>query len=156
MAILQKFFLYGIGLLAFFVIGYALAAFELRDVIKAKKKEALNLSRNVLKGKISEQIAPYLPNFPKDLKASEARFIGDPIDFVIFKGMDDKNISEIVFVEVKSGRKYSNSNENSLKEAVVNKRVRYEAFHVAPEMFKQEMTDHPGSYRDNPKPQSII
>jgi predicted Holliday junction resolvase-like endonuclease len=32
----------------------------------------------------SEQVAPFLPDFPEDLKASEARFIGKPVDFLIF------------------------------------------------------------------------
>ena len=49
----------------------------------------------------SEQVAPFFANFRKDLKASEARFIGKPIDFLVFKGMDEQNISEVVFVEVK-------------------------------------------------------
>ena len=39
-----------------------------------------------------------LPDLPRDLKASEARFIGNPIDFLIFRGMDDQYIGDVVFV----------------------------------------------------------
>src|SRR3989338_1607224 len=69
-------------------------------------------------GFFSEQVAPFLPNFPKDLKASEARFIGKPIDFLIFKGMDEQNISEVVFVEVKTVKSQLTPNERKLKNTI--------------------------------------
>lgn len=56
--------------------------------------------------------------------------MGKPIDFIVFKGIDDNNISEVVFVEVKSGRNYLNSNERSLKDAIENKKVRYVHYQV--------------------------
>jgi predicted Holliday junction resolvase-like endonuclease len=68
------------------------------------QRKSQKLSRSILGGVFSEQVALFLPDFPKDLKASEARFIGKPIDFLIFKGMDDQHISEVVFVEIKSGK----------------------------------------------------
>ena len=34
----------------------------------------------------AEQLATYLPNFP--FSPTEAKFIGAPIDFLVFKGMD--------------------------------------------------------------------
>jgi predicted Holliday junction resolvase-like endonuclease len=67
-------------------------------------------------GAFSEQVAPFLPDFPKDLKTSEARFIGKPIDFLIFKGMDDQHINEVVFVEIKSGMSQLSNNERTLSD----------------------------------------
>src|SRR3989344_1331916 len=69
---------------------------KLRDI----REEAIASSRRVLAGQFSEQLAPYLPGFP--FSPSEARFIGKPVDFLVFKGMDEKQIEEVVFVEVKS------------------------------------------------------
>jgi predicted Holliday junction resolvase-like endonuclease len=136
MIIYQNVLLYGVVLLAFMVIGYAIAAFQYHDLLISKKKTALDFQRGIVKGKISEQLAAYLPDWPKDLNPSEAKFLGDPVDFIVFKGLDDKNISEVVFVEVKSGRKYPNSNEDSLRETVEQKRVRYVPFHIPTEVFK--------------------
>jgi hypothetical protein len=48
------------------------------------RKDSVNRSRSTLKGRISEQMAPLPPDFP--FSSADARFIGDPIDFVIFDG----------------------------------------------------------------------
>ena len=71
---------------------------------------------------------PYLPNFP--FSPTEAKFVGAPIDFLVFKGMDDQHIEEVIFVEVKSGSARLNHNEHSLKDAIENKRVRWHEYHV--------------------------
>jgi predicted Holliday junction resolvase-like endonuclease len=104
--------------------------------LKGKENEARlqrrsqKLSRSVLGGMFSEQVAPFLANFPSDLKASEARFIGKPVDFLIFKGMDDQHISEVVFVEIKSGNSHLSNNERSLRDAIQQKQVRWHEYHV--------------------------
>ena len=68
---------------------------------------------------------PYLP--------TECRFVGKPTDFIVFKGMDEKKINEIVFVEVKSGDSKLSSQEKNLKEAIEKKRVRFEEYRIPKE-----------------------
>ena len=105
-------------------------------ILKGKEIEARlqrrshKLSRSILGGVFSEQVAPFLPEFPKDLKASEARFIGKPVDFLIFRGMDDQHIDEVVFVEIKSGKSQLSNNERSLRDAIQEKRVRWHEHHI--------------------------
>lgn len=65
-------------------------------------KEAVSKSRTVLGGKFSEQLAPYLPEFRYD--PTEARFIGTPIDLLIFPGLADGDPREIVIMEIKTGK----------------------------------------------------
>jgi predicted Holliday junction resolvase-like endonuclease len=101
-----------------------------KDIEAALWKKSQKLSRSVLGGVFSEQVAPFLPDFPKDLKASEARFIGKPVDFLIFKGMDEGRIDEVVFVEIKSGRSQLSPNERSLRDAINAKRVRWHEHHI--------------------------
>ena len=98
------------------------------DKFPEAKKAALRRSRSVLGGMFAEQLAPYLPNFP--FSPTEAKFIGAPIDFLVFKGLDDQRIEEVIFVEVKSGSARLNHNEHSLKDAIINKRVRWHEYHV--------------------------
>jgi predicted Holliday junction resolvase-like endonuclease len=106
-------------------------------VLKGKEIEAKlqrrsqKLTRSILGGVFSEQIAPFLADFPKDLKASEARFIGKPIDLLIFKGMDEQHINEVVFVEIKTGNSQLSSNERSLRDAIEAKRVRWHEHHIS-------------------------
>ena len=75
-----------------------------------------------------EQLSPFLPGF--NYSPNECRFIGKPIDFVVFKGADGKEIKEVVFVEVKSGSSKLSSIEKSLKDTVMEGRVRGEEYRV--------------------------
>ncbi|MDO8643104.1 MAG: Holliday junction resolvase-like protein [Candidatus Woesearchaeota archaeon] len=90
------------------------------------RNDAIKRSRAVLSGQFTEQLAPYLPNFVHS--PSEVRFIGKPVDFIVFKGMDEQNISEVVFVEVKTGTSKLNNQQKNLKETIQKKRVRWEEY----------------------------
>src|SRR3989344_9276455 len=90
-----------VGLIIAYKVGSKFGAFK-RDKfwereLPAHRKDAIMKSRAVLGGQFSEQLAPYLPDFP--YLPTECRFIGKPIDFLVFKGMDDKKIDEVVFVD---------------------------------------------------------
>lgn len=92
----------------------------------AIRKDSVNRSRSTLKGKIAEQMAPFLPEFP--FSASDARFIGNPIDFVVFDGYtqakdEDGNAISVVLVEVKKGRGKLTREESLIKKAVEEGRV---------------------------------
>ncbi len=122
-----------IALLAIFLyIGYLIGKYiskrKFEEKIPGLREDAIKQSRAVLSGQFSEQIAPYLPDFP--YKPTEARFIGKPIDFVVFKGMDEKNIDEVVFVEVKSGQSQLSNVEKTLKSAVEGRRVAWHEYKV--------------------------
>ncbi|MBI2043908.1 hypothetical protein HYT24_00915 [Candidatus Pacearchaeota archaeon] len=96
--------------------------------IPIHRQDAIMKSRAVLSGQFSEQLAPYLPDFP--YKPTECRFLGKPVDFIVFKGSDEKNIDEIVFVEVKSRNSKLSEKEKSLKNAIEKKKVRFEEYRV--------------------------
>ncbi|MAG91636.1 hypothetical protein CMO83_03095 [Candidatus Woesearchaeota archaeon] len=111
-----------------YVIGKFVAKKQLNDRIPGEREDAIKKSRAVLSGQFSEQIAPYLPDFP--YKPTEARFIGKPVDFIVFKGMDEKKIDEIVFVEVKTGQSNLNNVERSLRNAVQGKKVKWDEYKI--------------------------
>ena len=132
-----------IALIAVFIafwIGSKVGAFrkhkEWEEALPEHRKDAIMKSRAVLGGQFSEQLAPFLPNFK--YLPTEARFIGKPIDFLVFKGMDEKKINEVVFVEVKSGNAKTSSVEKSLKETIENKRVRWEEYRIPEELTKKK------------------
>jgi predicted Holliday junction resolvase-like endonuclease len=65
-------------------------------------RDAVTQSRAVLGGKFTEQMAPYLPEFRYD--PTEARFIGSPVDFIVFPGLSKGEPEEIIIMEIKAGR----------------------------------------------------
>ncbi len=127
-------------ILFFAVIGYYLGRkiserfYEVRfdewkkEYEKSIRKDAVERSRAVLGGKFSEQLAPYLPDFKYD--PTEVRFIGSPVDFIVFKGIGTKGPEEIIFVEVKTGKSSLSENEMKLKEIVENKKIRWEMYRL--------------------------
>ena len=110
-----------------YLIGHAIGTFRRerawRTALPEHRADSIARSRAVLTGQFSEQIAPYLPGFL--YSPTECKFIGKPVDFVVFNGLDDKNVKEIVFVEVKSGKSRLSGTENSVKDAVLNGKVKW-------------------------------
>jgi hypothetical protein len=90
-------FLWFFSLFVIVLIAGALGCFlgflKGRDNEARLQRRSQKLSRSGLGGVFSEQVAPFLPDLPKDLKTLEARFIGKPVDFLIFKGFDDQHIA---------------------------------------------------------------
>lgn len=99
------------------------------------RKQAIMRSRAVLGGHFTENLAPYLPDFP--YLPNECSFLGKPIDFIVFKGSDEKDIKEVVFVEVKSGKAKLSAHEKNLKEAIDKKKVRWEEYRIPEEITKK-------------------
>jgi predicted Holliday junction resolvase-like endonuclease len=96
------------------------------DDLEAARKDATRRSRSVLGGKAGEQLAPLVPQFSERFDPSEARFIGAPIDYVIFDGIGAGELREVVLVEVKTGRSKLNGNERAVQRAVLEGRVSFE------------------------------
>lgn len=120
-----------VGVLLGALLGVLCAIIFFVPEMRRIKKYSLETQRSVVKGKISEQIVALLPGFPSDLKISEARFMGSPIDFVFFKGLEEGHITEVVFVEVKSGSGQNlNPNEVSLRDAVNAKQVKWMQYNI--------------------------
>jgi predicted Holliday junction resolvase-like endonuclease len=88
-------------------------------------REAVTQSRAVLGGKFTEQMAPYLPEFKYD--PTEARFIGSPIDLIVFPGLSSGEPEEIVIMEVKSGRTAQlTPQERKIRQLIEDGMVRWE------------------------------
>lgn len=100
------------------------------------RKDAILKSRRVLSGNFSEQLAPFLPDFKYN--PNECKFLGKPIDFLVFKGLDENKIDEVIFVEVKSGKSKLSKREKNLKEAIENKKVKWEEYRVPDDLTEGE------------------
>ena len=88
-------------------------------------REAITQSRAVLGGKFVEQLAPYLPEFKYD--PTEARFIGSPIDLIVFPGLAAGDPKEIVIMEIKTGKTSQlTPQERKIRQLIEDGMVRWE------------------------------
>mgnify|MGYP001484510080 CR=1 FL=1 len=91
--------------------------------IEAARIDTAARQRSTIKGGISEIIAPWSIQSVNSVK--ELSFLGSPIDFVGFKGLDGDGEIVIKFIEVKSGKSRLNKNQRRIRDAVVAKRIEW-------------------------------
>lgn len=99
---------------------------DLETRIAKEREDAVKRSRAVMAGQAAEQLAPWLPGFP--FEPGDCRFVGKPVDFLVFSGSTSGSITEVVFVEVKSGGAGLNKAERSLRETVEAGKVRWQEY----------------------------
>jgi predicted Holliday junction resolvase-like endonuclease len=96
---------------------------NLREEVKLARKDTSERQRTVIKGQISEVLAPWSIESVNSVK--ELSFLGSPIDFVGFKGLDGEGEIDIKFIEVKSGKSRLNKNQRRIRDAVSAKRIEW-------------------------------
>ena len=92
------------------------------------RADAIRRSAAVVSGKVTEHLAPYMDSFPYNPK--DVRFLGTPVDLIVFDGMSEDAISEIVFLEIKSLSSTLTTRERRIRDAVIAKRVAWKEFRV--------------------------
>ncbi len=92
------------------------------------KRSAVNQSRAVLGGKFTEQLVPYLPDFQYD--PTDARFVGSPIDMIVFPGLAQGDPQEIVILEIKTGKSGQlTPQQTKIRQLIEEGMVRWEVIH---------------------------
>lgn len=94
-----------------------------RDYVPSIRQDAIQRSQAVTLGKITEHFIPYLPDFSYNPK--DARFIGSPIDFVVFDGLNETDVRKVVFVEVKTGTSALSTRERRIRDAIQSGNVEW-------------------------------
>jgi predicted Holliday junction resolvase-like endonuclease len=118
------------ALWAYFRIRFA---FWKRDFAASIRRESIAQSQATIIGKVTEHLAPFLPDFqynPKDV-----RFIGSPVDLIVFDGLEEGSLRRLVFVEVKAGKAAGlTARERDIREAILSRAVplHWDVFHVKP------------------------
>jgi len=112
-----------------------------KAAIKDARKDTAARQRSTIKGDISEIIAPWSIKSVNSVK--ELNFMGSPIDFVGFKGLDGDGEIEIKFIEIKSGKSKLNKNQRRIRDAVVAKRIEWVEVRV--KEIEIEIKENPAS-----------
>ncbi len=97
---------------------------------KRTQNKSSDTSRNVLRGQLSEQFAPFLAPELSEYELSDYKALFMPVDYIIFKNMSKirdgetpNEEIEIIFVDIKSGKAKLSPIQQKIKKCVENKRV---------------------------------
>jgi predicted Holliday junction resolvase-like endonuclease len=103
---------------------------ELQARIEEAREQSLKQSRATMRGQATEHLAPLvMEGFnPKDF-----RFVGQPIDYLVVKGLSDVTDREgsnvtVYLLEIKSGNSQLTKVQRAIRDAVVRNRVVFATF----------------------------
>jgi predicted Holliday junction resolvase-like endonuclease len=94
------------------------------------RQDAIARSQATIAGMVHEQLLPFLPGFPFNPK--DARFLGSPVDLVVFDGLDAGELKGIVFIEVKTGGATLSRRERQLRDVIAAGRVTWKEMRSGP------------------------
>jgi len=109
-----------------------LKASHKNELIKARK-DALDKSRSVMRGQATEHLAPFII---KGTNPKDYRFMGNPVDYVLFEGLSDlldKKSDEIVsikFIDIKTGKSSLNKSQRRIRDAIKDNKVTFEVINL--------------------------
>jgi predicted Holliday junction resolvase-like endonuclease len=95
------------------------------------REDAIGRSKAVIIGKVTEHLVPYMPDFPYNPK--DARFIGSPVDLIVFDGADEDDIRDVVFIEIKTGNAGLSRRQKQTRDAIECGRVVWKELRIRPE-----------------------
>lgn len=108
---------------------------SLDKAIKDAQTRSNNAQRHVIKGQISEKFVPFMAGF--EYSPADCRFMGEPIDYVVFHRLHDcvdgqASFDEVsvVFLEVKTGQAKLNKRQQVLKEVIARGQVKFETLRI--------------------------
>lgn len=100
------------------------------DKLKKRRKLATKKAQITTKavniGKILEKVLPTMRDFK--WAVPDSKFLGDPIDLIVFNGLSVNKVKSINFIEVKSGKARLNSHQESIRDAIEEQKVSYKVF----------------------------
>ena len=96
---------------------------------KAIRKDSIERSRRVIRGQATEHLAPLtMPG----LNIKDFRFVGNPIDYIVFSGASDitdktadTEFEKIILLEIKSGKSRLNKVQRRIRDAVKNGNIEF-------------------------------
>ena len=99
---------------------------ELKKKRKLATEKAQITTKAVNIGKSLEKVLPTMRDFKWPIP--DSKFLGDPIDLMVFNGLSENKVKSINFVEVKSGKARLNQHQSSIRDAIEEQKVSYKVF----------------------------
>lgn len=103
---------------------------KVKQAVDTARADSIKRQRSILKGQATEHLAPYInSNYnPKDYK-----FIGDPIDYIIYDGLSEikskeDTVNKIVFMDIKTGKSQLNRAQRAIKKCIQEGNIEFEVY----------------------------
>ncbi|MBM4188472.1 MAG: hypothetical protein FJ206_14310 [Gemmatimonadetes bacterium] len=103
--------------------------------VRAIRRDAVRRSAAVIAGRVSEQLVPYLPGF--EFNPKDVRFLGSPVDLVVFDGLSTGTVARVVFLEIKTGGAGLSSREKEVRDAIHHRRVEWRELYLGPQSMER-------------------
>ena len=87
------------------------------------RADAVHRSQAVIAGKVQEQLVPYLAGFPYNPR--DVRFLGSPVDLVVFDGLTEGRLRRVVFLEIKTGGSALTPRERCVRDVIQARAVEW-------------------------------
>jgi predicted Holliday junction resolvase-like endonuclease len=107
-----------------------------QEKIRLAREDSVARSRVANLAKAAERVAPLLPGF--DYDPADVQWVGGTVDFIVWHGLsrDDAKV-EVVLLDVKNGKADLNQRQRRIRNAVEEKRVRFDVFR--PQLSEPEL-----------------
>ena len=125
---MDKIIVYVFLFIIWIIVWYLIAKIYFLVKIKKLQKQSVSKSKQVILGQVNEKIAPFLPNFNYNVK--DLVFVGKGIDYIVFDGLSNGELKQIVFLEIKTWKSKQNKNERLIEKIVSSKKIKYEIFRI--------------------------
>lgn len=93
-------------------------------LVQEARADAVKRSRASIEGQVYEQFVPHFPEWKYE--PSDARFIGTPIDYIVFDGMSKGKPEQIIIVEIKKGSSSTTKLQNQIRDLIKEGKVVWE------------------------------
>ena len=114
----------------------------IKEEVEKARADSVKRQRSILKGQATEHLAPYINSEynPKDYK-----FIGDPIDYVIYDGLSnikskDDELVKIIFMDIKTGKSNLNRVQRAIRKCIQDGRVEFQVYRPEKDIEEQNET----------------
>lgn len=115
-------------ILLWLIVWYSMWSIIRHHKLQNERKMSVKRSKSVILWEVYEKIIPFLPNFPYHPR--DMVFVWKWVDYIIFHGLANGNLQEIIFLEVKSGSSKLNKNERVIRDKILAKNIQYKEYRV--------------------------
>ena len=102
---------------------------EIKAAEKAAREDSLKRSRAIIRGQATEHLAPFVM---KDTNPKDCRFVGNPIDYILFDGLSDvtdgvsDQVASIKFIDIKTGSSGLNKVQRRIRDCINEGNITFE------------------------------
>jgi len=101
---------------------------DVQRLLQEARADAIKRSKASIEGQVFEQMIPHFPEWKH--APSDARFIGTPIDYIVFDGMSEGNPTQITIVEVKKGSSTTTKLQRQIRDLIKDGKVTWELLKI--------------------------